>query len=126
MTRQERIRLDTKNFKDMGFKRIKFLGLYDYFDSIKDCTTKYSMKKGKEQFTQYLFNKDIDPNTIWEQIAKEIDYDILSVHPDFNNNGIVYNALVEKDNIKSILLINYIPGTGEIIIKEAEFNETND
>ena len=123
MTKQERIKLDRKTFHDMGFKKIKFVALYDYFNDMSIATTKYTVKKGKERFTQYLFNEDINPDVIWEQIKKELDYDILSVHPDFNDNGIIYNTLVEKDNIKSILLISFTPATGEILIKEAEFEK---
>ena len=122
MTKQERIKLDRKTFYDMGFKKVKFIALYDYFNNIELCTTKYEMKKGKEKFTQYLFNKDINPDIIWEQIDKELDYDILSVHTDFVETGILYNVLVDKDKIKSILLIKYNPTNGKIDIKEAEID----
>lgn len=122
MTKQERIKLDHKTFKDMGFKGIKFIALYDYFNNIELSTTKYTMKKGKERFTQYLFNKDINPDVIWEQIHKELDHDILSIHTDFIETGILYNVLVEKDDIKSILLIKYNPTNGDIDIKEAEID----
>ena len=126
MTKQERIKLDRKTLYDMGFKKIKFIALYDYFNDISLSTTKYTVKKGKVKYDQYLFNKDINPNTMWEQIKDTLDYEILSVHSDFNKNGIIYNALVEKDNTKSLLLISFNPSNGETTIKEAIYDETND
>ena len=66
------------------------------------------------------------PKEIWKNIEKELDAEVLSYHEDFREDGLIYNALIEKDNNKSILLIKYIPTTKEIIIKEIEYNNETD
>lgn len=126
MNRQERIRLDEKNLHNMGYKKVQFKGLYDYFNNIETCTTKYICKKGKDKYTQYICPNELNPKEIWKNIEKELDAEVLSYHEDFREDGLIYNALIEKDNNKSILLIKYIPTTKEIIIKEIEYNNETD
>lgn len=122
MTKQERIKLDRTSLINQGYKKIKLINTFDYYNDYETSVTVYRAKIGKETHFKYFYPIELEPNKVWEQIKTGIQETILSYHMDFNTNGLVFNALIEQDNKKKVLLINYSPTDSEVIKKVAEFD----
>lgn len=119
MRKQDRVNLDKVSLRQQGYKRIKLVHLFDYYNDIEKCVTVYKARLKGQNYFKYFFPNELNPNVIWEKIKPD---NVLSYHEDFIETGIIYNALVEKEDTKVIKLIKYYPLTGEIDETEVTFD----
>lgn len=122
MLKEQRIDLDYNSLKQQKYKKIKLVNIFDYDEDYETCVTVYKAKKNKQWDFKYFFPNELNPDILWDKITKELKVNVVSYHSDFISDGIIFNALIDNNGDKSILLIKYIPKTGEIIKKAATFD----
>lgn len=124
MTKQERIKTDRKMFKQLGFKSIKFIELFNYYDDYEKAVTIYRVKEGKEYLTQMLFPDKLNPqdiyNSIKEQLEKDLKVNILDHRFEFQESGLIYNILCEDEHKleQEFIFVKYNPLTCEVTYTE--------
>jgi len=122
MNRTDRVAADRRFLKEQGYKKIKLINMFDYYKDHEKAVSVYMAKLGKEKHFKYFFPNELNPDTIWDELINDIPQEILSYHMDFKQSGLIYNVLVNDNDNKKLLLINFNPIDRSYILKEAEFD----
>lgn len=113
-------------FKEYGYKRIKLTRSYNYFDDWETAAMVYTCKKDKEKYEHVIIDRDYSFEKVLDMVKQEIPkYNIIETKNDVNEKGVLYNLILEKQNVmyfgfftfdvkNRILTKKVIPVTGDI------------
>lgn len=109
MQKNERIKKDKRDLKRQGYKHVRLLEYYNYYDDNENALTKYIAQKGKQKEHKYFIPTKLNPDVLWESIKLTIDKEIIEYNYDYTDKGFIANVLLEGNTKRSAMLIKITP-----------------